>query len=186
MSPMSPIIAFRSCLLVMVAAASAACSGPSAASSPGPSSPAAPAVTEAPPGAVIADGEDAEQARTTVATGFVAALARRDDAAIAAYLDEAGMCKALIARRADPAKPEAACRTELADVNREALAVYRDRVPADFAAGEVTAYPLDAAQGIYMITVAPAGGDEAGSIAVTLFELDGRRYIVFPRKAAPR
>jgi hypothetical protein len=77
---------------VLLAVLLAACSHPHAQ----PTAAAAPKA-DPPPGGLVVDGEDGAQGRQTFAVGFLDAVAHRDDARIAAYLDAPGFCAAMIA-----------------------------------------------------------------------------------------
>src|SRR5687768_2794861 len=88
----------------------------------------------APEGAMIVATDDAEAARATFAKGFVAALAARDDAAIEGYVDTAGFCVALLAKMPDDPELAETCESQVAADNAEALALYREAVPAEFVA----------------------------------------------------
>lgn len=142
----------------------------------GSSKPKPPPKVEAPPGALILDGENAEQERARFAMGFVDAVADRDMAAIDRYTDPDGACAAA----ADKAPPD--CANAMRADQDEAITYYQQMVPESFQAGATSSMPLDESQGIYMITVNPAGGDAEQGVAVILVELQGRRYVVFPRK----
>jgi hypothetical protein len=135
-----------------------------------------PAPAEAPPGALILDGEDADQERARFAIGFVDAVADRDTASIERFTDPEGACAAI----GDKAPPD--CATAMRADQDEALSFYQQTVPESFDAGDTTSFAVDAAQGIYMITVAPSSGDGEKSVVVVLIEVKGRRYVVFPRK----
>ena len=76
------------------------------------------------------------------------------------------------------------CVEEMTADTAEALAEYRAGVAETFVPTTAEVMPLDAAQGIYMISVVPASGQLEEAVAVIVIEGEARRFVVFPRKKA--
>lgn len=153
----------------------AACGG---APSPAPTAAPAPALE---PGPAAVPFEATDDARRAAAVDFLAAIARRDRAAIAPMTGEAALCEIL--ERTQPEKMEGdatACADEMVRLNAEALTFYEAGIPETFVAGNAEVEALDAEQGIHMVIVEPEGGGDP--VSVFLVEVEERRFVVFPRK----
>ena len=125
--------------------------------------------------------EATDEARAAAATDFLAAIARRDRAATAPMTDEAAFCEVLEREQPDKMEGDAkACTDEMVRLNAEVLAIYEAGIPETFVAGNAEVQPIDAEQGIYVVVVEPQGGGDP--ISVFFLEIEGRRFVVFPRK----
>lgn len=124
---------------------------------------------------------DPKTARAALATEFVTAVARRDDAALGTFFKERELCALLAAEFPDRVPDgEQACVEKWTRVREGAMIVYRQAVSETFVAGDTAEAVVDADHGIYQVEVRSRGGD--ASVVVAILEHDGRRFVIFPRK----
>lgn len=143
---------------------------------------AAAAAVPRPPSAAVARGEDGEKARAAFASGFLAAVAKGDEAAIDAYTDPRDLCAAEAAGQKVPASSLDKCVQDLGADNRLGIEACRQALPASFTAGGTEGYPIDARQGVYMVVVHPAQGGPESGLGIIILEYRKVRYVVFPVK----